>query len=75
MQYDEFHMDILPCVPKEQFFIEPYLTAIKLTHKNEFGIYEARFSDPYAYHIWFEKRMEKTLKISLFHWLKKQLKL
>ena len=63
MQYDEFHMDILPCVPKEQFFIEPYLTAIKLTHKNELGIYEARFSDPYAYHIWFEKRMEKTLKI------------
>ena len=63
MQYDEFHMDILPCVPKEQFFIEPYLTAIKLTHKNEAGVYEARFSNPYAYHIWFEKRMEKALEI------------
>lgn len=63
MQYDEFHMDILPCVPKEPYFIEPYLTAIKLTHKNEDGIYEARFSNPYAYHVWFENRMEKTLKI------------
>ena len=63
MQYDEFHMDILPCVPKDQYFIEPYLTAIKLTHKNEFGLYEPRFSDPYAYHSWFESRMEKTLKI------------
>lgn len=63
MQYDEFHMDILPCVPKDQFFIEPYLTAIKLTHKNERDIYEARFSNPYAYHAWFESRMEKTLKI------------
>lgn len=63
MQYDEFHMDILPCVPKDQYFIEPYLTAIKLTHKNKDGIYEPRFSNPYAYHSWFESRMEKTLKI------------
>lgn len=35
MQYDEFHMDILPCVPKNNYYVEPYLTAIKLTHKNE----------------------------------------
>lgn len=61
MQYDEFHMDILPCVPKDTAFIEPYLTAIKLTHKNEDGTYDPRFSNPYAYHKWFETRMMDIL--------------
>lgn len=61
MQYEEFHMDILPCVPKESYFIEPYLTKIKLTHKNEAGVYEPRYSDPYAYHTWFENRMTDIL--------------
>lgn len=63
MQYDEFHMDILPCVPRNTYYIEPYLTAIKLTHKNEWGGYEPRFSDPYAYHAWFEERMKDILHI------------
>lgn len=61
MQYDEFHMDILPCVPKDMYYAEPHRTAIKLTHKNEHGDYEARFSDPYAYHMWFEERMKEVL--------------
>ena len=61
MQYDEFHMDILPCVPKDGLFSEPRFTAIKLTHKNESGIYEPRFSNPYAYHAWFEERMRDVL--------------
>lgn len=61
MQYDEFHMDILPCVPKDVVFIEPGLTAIKLTHKEEDGTYSPRFSDPYAYHRWFESRMSVIL--------------
>ncbi len=61
MQYEEFHMDILPCVPKSGRFAEPSNTAIKLTHKNEQGIYEERFSNPYAYHLWFEKRMKDVL--------------
>ena len=63
MQYDEFHMDILPCVPKNNYYVEPYLTAIKLTHKNDWGSYEPRFSDPYAYHAWFEDRMKDILHI------------
>lgn len=63
MQYDEFHLDILPCVPKNIEYVESYLTAIKLTHKNERGDYEPRFSDPYAYHAWFEERMKDILHI------------
>lgn len=63
MQYDEFHMDILPCVPMLNYYVEPQLTSIKLTHKNERGEYEARFSDPYAYHVWFEDRMREILHI------------
>ena len=63
MQYDEFHMDILPCVPKNNYYVEPYLTAIKLTHKKDWGSYEPRFSDPYAYHAWFEDRMKDILHI------------
>lgn len=68
MQYDEFHMDILPCVPRNTYYIEPYLTAIKLTHKNEWGGYEPRFSDPYAYHAWFEERMKDILHIEKSHY-------
>lgn len=63
MQYEEFHMDILPCVPRLEYFIEPYITDIKLTHKIADGYYEERFSNPYAYHIWFEKRMMDILMI------------
>lgn len=62
MQYDEFHMDILPCVPKD-YFIEPHSTAIKLTHKIGPGVYVPRFSNPYAYHVWFENRMAEVLRI------------
>jgi hypothetical protein len=39
MQYEEFHMDILPCVPKEMYYVEQQLTSITLTHKNEQGRY------------------------------------
>ena len=63
MQYDEFHMDILPCVPKSGYFVEPHLTAIKLTHKNGSSNYTERFSNPYAYHDWFENRMKDILLV------------
>lgn len=63
MQYEEFHMDILPCVPKEMYYVEPQLTSITLTHKNEQGRYEPRFSNPHAYRIWFEERMKDILHI------------
>lgn len=59
--YDEFHMDILPCVPNNSFYSEPYF---KLTHKLDNGSYIAKYSNPYKYHEWFEKRMEtQTVEI------------
>lgn len=61
LQYEEFHMDILPSVPSEDCFIEPDKTAIRLTHKNEKGQYEDRYSNPYQYKLWFEKCMETVL--------------
>lgn len=61
MQYDEFHMDILPCVPKSNY-IEPYLTDIRLTHKISAYCYEDRYSNPYGYRKWFESRMADVLK-------------
>lgn len=63
MQYDEFHMDILPCVPKDLFYVEPHWTDIRLTHKNESGDYGTRFSNPHAYRVWFEGRMKDILHI------------
>lgn len=61
MQYDEFHMDILPCVPKS-YYAEPYLTDIRLTHKASTCIYDDRYSNPYGYRKWFESRMVESLK-------------
>ena len=63
MQYEEFHMDILPCVPKDLYYVEPHWTAIRLTHKNNAGEYENRFSNPHAYRLWFEERMKDVLHI------------
>lgn len=63
MQYDEFHMDILPCVPKT-FYREPNITDIRLTHKNDTGLYEDRFSNPYGYRQWFEEQMKDILHAS-----------
>ena len=61
MQYDEFHMDILPCVPKSNY-IEPYLTDIRLTHKITAYYYKDCYSNPYGYRKWFESRMADVLK-------------
>lgn len=52
MQYNQFHMDILPCVPKT-IYMEPNYTDIRLTHKNEYLQYEDRFSNPEKYKEWF----------------------
>ena len=59
--YEEFHMDILPCVPNNYCYREPFLTDIKLTHKLESGKYIPKFSNPYKYHEWFEDRMRVRL--------------
>lgn len=61
MQYDAFHMDILPCVPKSSYYIEPYSTDIRLTHKSREGIYKEKYSNPYGYGKWFEERMKNVL--------------
>lgn len=70
MQYDEFHMDILPCVPKTEY-IEPFSTEIRLTHKISSNVYEDRFSNPYGYKKWFESRMKEILKIEKDAYAKK----
>ncbi|MGN8641979.1 nucleotidyltransferase domain-containing protein [Catenibacterium mitsuokai] len=71
MQYDEFHMDILPCVPKTEY-IEPFSTEIRLTHKISSNVYEDRFSNPYGYKKWFESRMKDILKIEKDAYAKKK---
>ena len=54
MQYDEFHMDILPCIPDAETFVVPGATEIDLTDKSkESGEYRYKLSNPSAYHDWF----------------------
>ena len=54
LQYNDFHMDILPCVPHAQSYINPGQTAIDLTDKNKrLNNYRFKPSDPAAYHDWF----------------------
>lgn len=55
MQYNEFHMDILPCVPKS-IYKEPDKTDVRLTHKINNTMYEDKYSNPYGYHTWFEQQ-------------------
>lgn len=62
LNYDEFHMDVLPCVPNNRKYAEPYHTEIRLTHKEVDGSYSSRYSNPYAYHQWFEERMATVLE-------------
>ena len=57
MQYDEFHMDILPCIPMGKCHAPKIATAIQLTHRLDNGIYISKYSDPEAYLEWFKKRM------------------
>ena len=61
LQYDEFHMDVLPAVPRNKVFIEPTETEIRLTHKMEDNNYEDKYSNPYQYRIWFENSMRTVL--------------
>lgn len=62
LEYDGFHMDILPCSPDKTPNNEEYANGrIRLTHKLPSGIYEDRFSDPKGYQSWFESRMTRVL--------------
>ena len=58
LQFDEFHMDILPCTPDPA---APSETAITLTNRELNGSYTTRSSDPRAYQRWFEQRMGASL--------------
>lgn len=61
LNYDEFHMDILPSAPKDPVYLEPYLTGLRITHKVSLNSYIPKYSNPYKYHAWFEERMQVQL--------------
>lgn len=62
MNYAGFHMDILPCVPKNKYFIKDLSTEIRLTHKWDDGYYTDKYSNPYGYGQWFVDRMAEVYK-------------
>lgn len=62
LNYDEFHMDILPSAPKDSIYLEPYFTELRLTHKVAPNRYIPKYSNPYKYHAWFEDRMRVQLQ-------------
>ncbi len=58
IEYDSYHMDILPCVPVSATDLKD--TTIRLTHKNHSTrLYEPRMSNPEAYRKWFLQNVEK----------------
>lgn len=57
LNYSEFHMDMLPCVPKV-IYNEPSLTDLRLTDKQDDGSYVSTYSNPYQYQKWFTDRMK-----------------
>lgn len=62
LEYDEFHMDILPSVPRYEQYNPPISSEIRLTHKEDSGLYTERYSNPYLYKEWFENQMSSVLK-------------
>lgn len=62
LQYDEFHMDILPCVPKlYRFSKHDHMTEIHLTQKISENQYIPHYSNPEGYLEWFESHMQDIL--------------
>ncbi len=65
LEYDEFHMDILPCLPKSLLFDKSINSDIRITQKDSSGIYSFKESNPFRYHEWFiiqtQKRISKAL--------------
>ena len=55
LQYSEYHMDVLPCVPIA--LKESTDTKIRLSHKDDDGNYSACYSNPKAYKEWFIREM------------------
>lgn len=71
LQYAEFHMDILPCVPKNGIYIEDIDTELRLTHKISDTEYIDKYSNPYEYRKWFESNMEDVFMPELRTYAKK----
>lgn len=64
LDYEEFHMDILPCVPNGRRYSSPGQTVIDLTDKDKrTGVYTFQQSDPSAYHDWFVDRARPLAKL------------
>lgn len=65
MQYEEFHMDILPCIPRAEEFVSPGATEIELTDKNKAAdTYQFKASNPSAYHDWFLERARPLVRMA-----------
>ena len=62
LQYEKFHMDILPSRPDGIEYIDPEATRIELTNRNDDGAYAYRRSNPAGYRHWFRARMTYLLK-------------
>lgn len=57
LQYADFHMDILPSVPKNY---DQSDTRIRLTHTDDYIEYEDEYSNPKGYLEWFQKEMKES---------------
>lgn len=65
LQYADFHMDVLPCVPSTRSgksLNETEDTQIRLTHKEDNGEYSNKYSNPKAYREWFINEMKAVYK-------------
>lgn len=62
LKYSNFHMDILPSVPKfnQRTTLMKNSTNIRLTHKEDDDSYSDKFSDPKAYREWFIEQMSTS---------------
>lgn len=62
LKYPDFHMDILPSVPQlnQSTIFDRKNTEIRLTNKEEEGVYSDKISNPKAYREWFIEQMEVT---------------
>lgn len=56
IDYNQYHMDILPCVP---YSLDMKDTRIRLTHKQPDGAYISKYSNPEGYRQWFLSNAKK----------------
>lgn len=61
LQYNDFHMDILPSVPMNDELID---THIRLTHTDDYSGYTSSYSNPKGYLEWFQDEMKETIASS-----------